>query len=94
MRILSVPGGPGSGSAGARREAPNWSDDQAAGRFGAYGRPAHVQVPAPGGWAGPKPQTDACTAVAGQEGAYLTDTREALSTLSRDIEAGEADHLL
>ncbi|MDB1086500.1 hypothetical protein PJ985_02825 [Streptomyces sp. ACA25] len=33
-------------------------------------------------------------AVAGQEESYLTDTREALSTLIRDIKAGKADHLL
>ncbi|MFJ9890014.1 hypothetical protein ACIQRW_29745 [Streptomyces sp. NPDC091287] len=37
---------------------------------------------------------NAYIAVAGQEGAYLTDTREALSTLLRDIKAGKADHLL
>lgn len=33
-------------------------------------------------------------ALAGQEDAYLTDTREALSNLIRDIKAGKADHLL
>ncbi|WP_326611139.1 hypothetical protein OG949_17325 [Streptomyces scopuliridis] len=33
-------------------------------------------------------------AVAGQEDTYLTDTREALATLIRDIKAGKADHLL
>ena len=33
-------------------------------------------------------------AVAGQEDTYLTDTREALRTLIRDIKAGKADHLL
>ncbi|GAA2719744.1 MULTISPECIES: hypothetical protein [Streptomyces] len=33
-------------------------------------------------------------AVAGDEDHYLTDTREALRTLIRDIKAGKADHLL
>ncbi|WP_052850637.1 hypothetical protein [Streptomyces avicenniae] len=33
-------------------------------------------------------------AVAGQEERHLTDTREALQTLIRDIKAGKADHLL
>ncbi|MFI7868989.1 hypothetical protein AB4829_00090 [Streptomyces salinarius] len=33
-------------------------------------------------------------AVAGQEDRYLTDTREALRTLIRDIKDGKADHLL
>lgn len=33
-------------------------------------------------------------ALSGQEDAYLTDTREALRTLIRDIKAGKADHLL
>lgn len=33
-------------------------------------------------------------AVAGREDAPLTDTREALSALIRDIKAGKADHLL
>ncbi|MEU0761110.1 hypothetical protein ABZ351_15715 [Streptomyces microflavus] len=37
---------------------------------------------------------NAYIAVAGQEDAYLTDTREALRTLIRDIKAGKADHLL
>lgn len=32
--------------------------------------------------------------VNGQEGHYLTDTREALRTLITDIKAGKADHLL
>jgi hypothetical protein len=32
--------------------------------------------------------------VAGQEDTYLTDSREALATLIRDIKAGKADHLL
>jgi DNA invertase Pin-like site-specific DNA recombinase len=30
----------------------------------------------------------------GEEQAYLTDSREALQQLIRDIKAGEADHLL
>ncbi|WP_031083434.1 hypothetical protein [Streptomyces sp. NRRL WC-3549] len=30
----------------------------------------------------------------GEEGAYLTDTREALQQMIRDIKAGKADHLL
>lgn len=33
-------------------------------------------------------------AIAGAEDAYLTDTREALRTLIRDIKAGKVDHLL
>ncbi|TDC08811.1 hypothetical protein E1265_32820 [Streptomyces sp. 8K308] len=33
-------------------------------------------------------------AVAGQEDAYLTDSREALRSLIREIKAGKADHLL
>ncbi|MFF4480238.1 hypothetical protein ACFY1A_24960 [Streptomyces sp. NPDC001520] len=33
-------------------------------------------------------------AVAGQEETYLTDTREALRGLIRDMKAGKADHLL
>ncbi|MFG2527404.1 hypothetical protein [Streptomyces sp. NPDC048516] len=33
-------------------------------------------------------------AVAGAEDAYVTDTREALRTLIREIKAGKADHLL
>ncbi|MET8247746.1 hypothetical protein ABZV31_27070 [Streptomyces sp. NPDC005202] len=37
---------------------------------------------------------NAYIAVAGQEDNYLTDTREALRTLIRDIKAGKADHLL
>ncbi|MFE7118382.1 hypothetical protein ACFU99_23500 [Streptomyces sp. NPDC057654] len=37
---------------------------------------------------------NAYIAVAGQEETYLTDTREALHTLIRDIKAGKADHLL
>ncbi|MEU9243053.1 hypothetical protein [Streptomyces sp. NPDC048385] len=43
---------------------------------------------------GTDPQGNAYIAVAGQEDAYLTDTREALRTLIRDIKAGRADHLL
>jgi hypothetical protein len=37
---------------------------------------------------------NAYIAVAGQEENPLTDTREALRTLIRDIKAGKADHLL
>lgn len=37
---------------------------------------------------------NAYIAIAGREDAYLTDTREALRTLIRDIKAGKADHLL
>ncbi|MFF0257394.1 hypothetical protein ACFYR2_00950 [Streptomyces microflavus] len=37
---------------------------------------------------------NAYIAVAGQEHAYLTDTREALRALIQDIKAGKADHLL
>ncbi|MBT2383617.1 hypothetical protein [Streptomyces sp. ISL-11] len=37
---------------------------------------------------------NAYIAVAGAEDHYLTDTREALRTLIRDIKAGKADHLL
>ncbi|MFE7540384.1 hypothetical protein [Streptomyces platensis] len=37
---------------------------------------------------------NAYIAVAGAEHAYVTDTREALRTLIRDIKAGKADHLL
>jgi hypothetical protein len=37
---------------------------------------------------------NAYIAVAGQENHYVTDTREALRTLIRDIKAGKADHLL
>ncbi|MEC4019789.1 hypothetical protein [Streptomyces sp. H27-D2] len=37
---------------------------------------------------------NAYIALAGQEDSYLTDTREALSALIRDIKAGKADHLL
>jgi hypothetical protein len=37
---------------------------------------------------------NAYIAVVGQEDAYLTDSREALSTMIRDIKAGKADHLL
>ncbi|WP_030860560.1 hypothetical protein [Streptomyces sp. NRRL S-37] len=39
-------------------------------------------------------QGNAYIAVAGQEDHYLTDTREALQTLIRDIKSGKADHLL
>ncbi|MFF3309295.1 hypothetical protein [Streptomyces sp. NPDC002952] len=37
---------------------------------------------------------NAYIAIAGAEDAYLTDSREALRTLIRDIKAGKADHLL
>lgn len=37
---------------------------------------------------------NAYIAVAGQEDRYLTDSREALRNLVRDIKAGKADHLL
>ena len=37
---------------------------------------------------------NAYIAIAGAEDTYLTDTREALRTLIRDIKAGKADHLL
>ncbi|MFF6993490.1 hypothetical protein ACFY93_00790 [Streptomyces sp. NPDC008313] len=33
-------------------------------------------------------------AIAGAEDTYLTDTRDALRTLIRDIKDGKADHLL
>ncbi|MER5180269.1 hypothetical protein ABT009_18165 [Streptomyces sp. NPDC002896] len=39
-------------------------------------------------------QGNAYITVAGQEDHYVTDTREALRTLIRDIKAGKADHLL
>ncbi|MCK1816652.1 hypothetical protein MTQ13_20620 [Streptomyces sp. XM4011] len=37
---------------------------------------------------------NAYIAVAGREDVYLTDSREALATMIRDIKAGKADHLL
>ncbi|MFI6492760.1 hypothetical protein [Streptomyces sp. NPDC050564] len=37
---------------------------------------------------------NAYIALAGQEDHYVTDTREALANLIRDIKAGKADHLL
>jgi len=43
---------------------------------------------------GTDPEGNAYIALAGQEDHYLTDTREALRTLIRDIKAGRADHLL
>lgn len=43
---------------------------------------------------GTDPQGNAYIAVAGREDHYLTDTREALRTLIRDIKSGKADHLL
>jgi hypothetical protein len=39
-------------------------------------------------------QANAYIAVAGREDTPLTDTREALAALIRDIKAGKADHLL
>ncbi|MFJ9406113.1 hypothetical protein [Streptomyces sp. NPDC101393] len=39
-------------------------------------------------------QGNAYITVAGAEDTYVTDTREALRTLIRDIKAGRADHLL
>ncbi|MEV0641969.1 hypothetical protein AB0I77_45010 [Streptomyces sp. NPDC050619] len=43
---------------------------------------------------GTDPHGNAYIAVAGQEDHPLTDTREALRTLIRDIKSGKADHLL
>lgn len=43
---------------------------------------------------GTDPQGNAYIAVSGQEDHYLTDSREALRALIRDIKAGKADHLL
>ncbi|MGW0826716.1 hypothetical protein [Streptomyces sp. NPDC002845] len=43
---------------------------------------------------GTDPNGNAYIAIAGHEGHYLTDTREALRTLILDIKAGKADHLL
>jgi len=37
---------------------------------------------------------NAYIAVAGAEDVYVTDSREALRSLIRDIKAGKADHLL
>ncbi|MFD5076163.1 hypothetical protein [Streptomyces sp. NPDC058371] len=39
-------------------------------------------------------QGNAYIAIAGAEDTYLTDSRDALRTLIRDIKAGKADHLL
>ncbi|MFJ6746994.1 hypothetical protein ACIQNI_02185 [Streptomyces sp. NPDC091266] len=39
-------------------------------------------------------QGNAYITVAGAEDTYVTDTREALRALIRDIKAGKADHLL
>ncbi|WP_432002562.1 hypothetical protein [Streptomyces sioyaensis] len=39
-------------------------------------------------------QGNAYIAVAGAEDTYITDSREALRTLIREIKAGKADHLL
>jgi hypothetical protein len=43
---------------------------------------------------GTDPDGNAYIAVAGAEDRPLTDTREALAQLIRDIKAGKADHLL
>ncbi|MET9449521.1 hypothetical protein [Streptomyces cinerochromogenes] len=43
---------------------------------------------------GTDPQGNAYIAVAGQEDRPLTDSREALRALIREIKAGKADHLL
>lgn len=43
---------------------------------------------------GTDPHGNAYIAIAGREDEALTDTREALRTLIRDIKAGKADHLL
>ncbi|MCC2277337.1 hypothetical protein LKL35_18210 [Streptomyces sp. ET3-23] len=43
---------------------------------------------------GTDPVGNAYIAVAGAEDHYVTDTREALRNLIRDIKAGKADHLL
>ncbi|MEV0096011.1 hypothetical protein [Streptomyces sp. NPDC050738] len=37
---------------------------------------------------------NAYIAILGEEDRYLTDSREALRTMIRDIKAGKADHLL
>ncbi|WLQ40983.1 hypothetical protein P8A22_13890 [Streptomyces laculatispora] len=39
-------------------------------------------------------QGNSYVAVAGSEDHFLTDTREALQQMIRDIKAGKADHLL
>ncbi|MGW2034572.1 hypothetical protein [Streptomyces argyrophylli] len=43
---------------------------------------------------GTDPDGNAYIAVSGQEDRYLTDSREALRALIREIKAGRADHLL
>ncbi|MEU1181620.1 hypothetical protein ABZ464_29040 [Streptomyces sp. NPDC005820] len=43
---------------------------------------------------GTDPTGNAYIAIAGAEDSYLTDSREALRTMIRDIKAGKADHLL
>ncbi|MEV2215986.1 hypothetical protein AB0H86_31980 [Streptomyces sp. NPDC050997] len=43
---------------------------------------------------GTDPNGNAYIAVAGQEDNPLTDSREALRTLIRDIKSGKVDHLL
>ncbi|GAA4087366.1 hypothetical protein GCM10022233_82950 [Streptomyces shaanxiensis] len=44
--------------------------------------------------AGTDPNGNAHIAITGQEDHYLTDTREALRTLIRDIKSDKAEHLL
>jgi len=44
--------------------------------------------------AGHGPRGNAFIAVLGQEDCHLTDSREALQQMIRDIKAGKADHLL
>ncbi|MFP1625049.1 hypothetical protein ACLB9X_07535 [Streptomyces sp. 5K101] len=39
-------------------------------------------------------QGNSYIAISGEEDRYLTDSREALRNLIRDIKAGKADHLL
>ncbi|MFD9320570.1 hypothetical protein ACFWDQ_23340 [Streptomyces sp. NPDC060053] len=43
---------------------------------------------------GTDPEGNGYIAVAGAEGSYLSDSREALRTMILDIKAGKADHLL
>ncbi|MEV6587582.1 hypothetical protein [Streptomyces acidicola] len=43
---------------------------------------------------GTDPEGNAYIAIAGAEDTYVTDSREALRALIRDIKAGKADHLL
>ncbi|MGP2437983.1 hypothetical protein [Streptomyces sp. JW3] len=43
---------------------------------------------------GTDPEGNAYIAIAGAEGEYLTDSRDALRRMILDIKAGKADHLL